>query len=237
MIAEAGSQAGGSRQATNFKVVVTVDEPIPNVRPGFSCTADITTATRKNVASVPIQAMTIRERLVEGSRTSDTVAAALNRDVEGIAATGPVLLNSDGDLPRHLLVGSLIRAAHNVDLVDVFSFRTTGYPSIPHEWLSQVILSLFNDAMGLGGVVLFTALIITITWAIIYYETLRRSGSLILALAFTGLHDNTEIHDLISRLDDVLDVGRHHSAHRTGRRLHADRRGCRAAGRSPVQQL
>ena len=34
-------------QATNFKVVVILDEPVPDVRPGFTCTADITTATRK----------------------------------------------------------------------------------------------------------------------------------------------------------------------------------------------
>jgi HlyD family secretion protein len=55
------AQSAGSRQATNFKVVVQVDEPIPNVRPGFSCTADITTATRQDVASVPIQALAVRE--------------------------------------------------------------------------------------------------------------------------------------------------------------------------------
>src|SRR5204862_7962652 len=36
-----------STQATNFLVKVMIDEPIPEVRPGFTCTADITTATRK----------------------------------------------------------------------------------------------------------------------------------------------------------------------------------------------
>jgi HlyD family secretion protein len=55
------AQSSGSRQATNFKVVVQVDEPIPNVRPGFSCTTDITTATRHDVAAVPIQALAVRE--------------------------------------------------------------------------------------------------------------------------------------------------------------------------------
>jgi len=55
------TQSTGTRQATNFKVVVQVDEPIPNIRPGFSCTADITTATRQDVVSVPIQALAVRE--------------------------------------------------------------------------------------------------------------------------------------------------------------------------------
>src|SRR5580765_2894851 len=39
------TQSNSSTQATNFKVVVMLDEPIPDVRPGFTCTADITTAT------------------------------------------------------------------------------------------------------------------------------------------------------------------------------------------------
>ena len=55
----------GQQRATNFKVVVTVDGQVPNVRPGFTCTAVITTATRQKVLSVPIQAMTLREVIVD----------------------------------------------------------------------------------------------------------------------------------------------------------------------------
>jgi HlyD family secretion protein len=54
-----GSQAAG--RATNFKVVVTIDGRVDGVRPGFTCTAKITTATRTNATAVPIQAMTVRE--------------------------------------------------------------------------------------------------------------------------------------------------------------------------------
>jgi HlyD family secretion protein len=54
-----------SSQATNFKVVLTLDGEIPDVRPGFTCTAEITTATRKNALSVPIQATTVREVVVD----------------------------------------------------------------------------------------------------------------------------------------------------------------------------
>jgi HlyD family secretion protein len=52
-------------QATNFLVKVKVDDQIPDVRPGFTCTAEITTATRQNVISVPIQATTVREMVVD----------------------------------------------------------------------------------------------------------------------------------------------------------------------------
>jgi HlyD family secretion protein len=53
--------AGGTSQATNFKVVVTLDGEIPEVRPGFTCTAEITTDTRQTALSVPIQALAVRE--------------------------------------------------------------------------------------------------------------------------------------------------------------------------------
>jgi HlyD family secretion protein len=54
-------QTGGSTQATNFKVVVTLDGEIPEVRPGFTCTAEVTTDKRQTVLSVPIQALAVRE--------------------------------------------------------------------------------------------------------------------------------------------------------------------------------
>jgi len=56
---------GAASQATNFKVKVTVDGEIPDVRPGFTCTAEITTATRAAVVAVPIQATTVREKVVD----------------------------------------------------------------------------------------------------------------------------------------------------------------------------
>lgn len=56
--------AAATTRATNFKVVVTLDESIPDVRPGFTCTAVITTATRQKVLSVPIAATTVREMVV-----------------------------------------------------------------------------------------------------------------------------------------------------------------------------
>jgi HlyD family secretion protein len=62
------TQAGQTGQtATNFKVTVTIDGEIPEVRPGFTCTADITTATRAQAVSVPIQAMAVRELIYDAA--------------------------------------------------------------------------------------------------------------------------------------------------------------------------
>jgi HlyD family secretion protein len=60
-----GTAAQQSTQATNFKVTVTLDKEIPEVRPGFTCTAEITTAVRDNALSVPIQATTVREVVLD----------------------------------------------------------------------------------------------------------------------------------------------------------------------------
>ena len=56
---------GTTRTATNFKVTITIDGQIPEVRPGFTCTAEITTATRQKAVAVPIQSMTVRELLYD----------------------------------------------------------------------------------------------------------------------------------------------------------------------------
>jgi len=49
-----------SEEAKDFKVVVTLTDPPADLRPGLSSTAKITTATRGNVLSIPIQALTVR---------------------------------------------------------------------------------------------------------------------------------------------------------------------------------
>ena len=58
---------GAGSQATTFKVVVTLNDEIPGVRPGFTCTADITTAVRTDSLGIPIQAATVREVVVDAA--------------------------------------------------------------------------------------------------------------------------------------------------------------------------
>src|ERR1043166_3872220 len=105
----------------------------------------------------------------------------------GILANGPRILNFDGDLPRHILTGNLILQTHRVSTTDIFSFRTTGLPSFPHEWLSQVIFAIAYDWLGLDGIVLLTALIIMLTWGIVYCQAIRKSNSFFLTLVMTML--------------------------------------------------
>lgn len=51
-----------SSQGVDFRVVVTLAEGLTGLRPGLSATAEITTAQRDSVLSIPIQALTLRTK-------------------------------------------------------------------------------------------------------------------------------------------------------------------------------
>jgi len=51
-----------TQEAKDFKVVVKLDAPPDNLRPGLSTTAKIQTTSKKGIQTVPIQAITIRKR-------------------------------------------------------------------------------------------------------------------------------------------------------------------------------
>jgi HlyD family secretion protein len=51
----------GVEEAKDFKVVVTINEPSDELRPGLSCTAKIITASKDNALAIPIQALTMRD--------------------------------------------------------------------------------------------------------------------------------------------------------------------------------
>jgi HlyD family secretion protein len=58
----ASQSAISSQEAKDFKVVIALDSPPEEIRPGLSCTAKITTATRDSVLTIPIQALTVRQK-------------------------------------------------------------------------------------------------------------------------------------------------------------------------------
>ena len=58
----ASQSANSTQEAKDFKVVVAMDNPPEDIRPGLSCRARVKTASRPNVVSVPIQALTTRTK-------------------------------------------------------------------------------------------------------------------------------------------------------------------------------
>ncbi len=69
---------GGTQEAKDFKVVVTLENPPDNLRPGLSTTAKITTSTKTSALAIPIQALTIRRssELKDEKKKGDVQAAA-----------------------------------------------------------------------------------------------------------------------------------------------------------------
>ena len=58
----ASQSTTSSQEAKDFKVVVAMDNPPDEIRPGLSASTKITTATRKNVLAIPIQSLTVRTK-------------------------------------------------------------------------------------------------------------------------------------------------------------------------------
>jgi HlyD family secretion protein len=79
----ASQSAVSSQEAKDFKVVVALDNPPDEIRPGLSCTAKVITATRSKALSIPIQALTVRQRGdLEPEQKPGNVQAATNADPE-----------------------------------------------------------------------------------------------------------------------------------------------------------
>src|SRR5579862_177131 len=92
-----------TQEARDFKVVVTLDNPPQNLRPGLSVTATIKTAFRQNVVTVPIQALAMRSKqaLAEAAKSSPdgtVTLAATKSDASGSSA-GAAAGGANSDVP------------------------------------------------------------------------------------------------------------------------------------------
>ena len=87
-------------------------------------------------------------------------------------ALGQQLLNSDGDLGRHIRVGEYI-LGHGLLHRDIFSFTRLGNPFVGYEWLSEVLTALAYRYGGLPLVAACCGLIIGATYWVIARLLLR----------------------------------------------------------------
>jgi HlyD family secretion protein len=85
-----------TNEAKDFKVIVTLQDPSNELKPGLSCTAKITTATANNVISIPIQALTMR---TPDSLKKESAAAAAEASPKEKAEQG-VFVVSPGGKPK-----------------------------------------------------------------------------------------------------------------------------------------
>ena len=96
------------------------------------------------------------------------------------------LVVSDGDTYWHLATGRWILAHHGVPATDPFSYAAVGRPWVTHEWLSEVVMALFYDVFGWGGLRLMTGLA-SVATALMLANRLRRTLPFIAAIVVMGL--------------------------------------------------
>jgi HlyD family secretion protein len=103
-------QTTSSQEAKDFKVVVTLQDPPDGLRPGLSATAKITTATRGNALTIPIQALTVRRQadLVPKDEKGSVQAAAPQKDPA-----------KDKDKDKQEIQGVFILHNHKAEFVPV----------------------------------------------------------------------------------------------------------------------
>jgi HlyD family secretion protein len=78
----------GTEEAKDFKVVVTLDTPSAELRPGLSTTAKITTAHKSSVLTLPIQALTMHDPKADeakgGVQAATSSPAAKSNPIQGV---------------------------------------------------------------------------------------------------------------------------------------------------------
>jgi len=92
-ITTAASGTGQSAEVKDFLVKLRLVEPPPDLRPGLSCSADITTEVRADVLVIPIQSLTARDLLLDEAGkavvpTPEDVDKQAAEDAAGTAAAG-----------------------------------------------------------------------------------------------------------------------------------------------------
>lgn len=81
----ASQSAVSSQEAKDFKVVVALDNPPGEIRPGLSCTGKIITATRQKALTIPIQALTVRQKGDLEPQPKDGAKPAANAVLDPVA--------------------------------------------------------------------------------------------------------------------------------------------------------
>jgi hypothetical protein len=99
---------------------------------------------------------------------------------------GVKTLLSDCDTGWHIRTGEWIIANGWVPMRDIFSFSKPGAPWFAWEWLSDVLFARLNALGGLQTVVMFSILMLSLTFTALFL-LVRRKSNPIVAIAVTML--------------------------------------------------
>jgi hypothetical protein len=85
-----------------------------------------------------------------------------------------ILLNRDGDLPRHIATGRVMLDKRSLPTADYFSHTRFGDPYLAYEWLSQFIFAAVHELGAIPAVAALSAAVIAAAYALLLAFLLRR---------------------------------------------------------------
>jgi HlyD family secretion protein len=103
---------GGTQEAKDFKVVVTLTNPPANLRPGLSATAKITTGTAHDALAIPIQAITVRDKDDLEAQQSKAKKAPV---ADKTAPAGPAVKKENNDVQGVFVIKNNKAEFHKVE--------------------------------------------------------------------------------------------------------------------------
>ncbi|MBA3259715.1 MAG: hypothetical protein H0T68_09650 [Gemmatimonadales bacterium] len=94
---------------------------------------------------------------------------------------GQRLINSDGDMARHIRLGEIMLTQGGLPRADLFSHTMGGRPFIAFEWGSEVAYAFAYRIAGLAGVAVFAGIVLALTYALVARFIIGRGGDPLLA--------------------------------------------------------
>ena len=108
-------------------------------------------------------------------------------------------LLGDAGIGWHIRTGQLILATHAVPRTDPFSSSMAGQPWFAWEWLYDLVVGWLDQAAGLNGVVLFTALIIALTFSWAFRLLVRKGANVLPAVVLVLLAASASMIHFLAR--------------------------------------
>lgn len=94
-------------------------------------------------------------------------------------------LLGDGDTGWHIRAGDYMLKNRQFIHQDFFSFSRPGETWFAWEWLSEVLFSCLNSIGGLKAIVLFSAVVITLAFTVVFRHMIWRGATPLVAMAVT----------------------------------------------------
>jgi HlyD family secretion protein len=134
----------GTEEAKDFKVVVTLDNPNDELRPGLSCTAKVTTAHKPGVLSLPIQALTLYDTKADAQKDKGGVQAATTQ-VKTAPVQGVFVVDKDAKGKLRAKFVPVTTGITGTTDIEVLSGLTEGMEIVTGPY--QTLRGLKNNAL------------------------------------------------------------------------------------------